>query len=204
LNPWHCLGYSPILLPITFSPVFANDNTKLFTAPTSGRYFTILGVLEHPFSRGNTHINSSDPNSYPVIDPHYLEHPADLAMLSKIALHIQNSLARAFPLSTVLKGNGSVYQDVYTSLTEANVESEIKRLLQSGYNPSSTCAMLPRNGGGVVDPKLKVYGVDKLRVVDTSIVPLQPRANLQTLVYAIAEKGAEWIREDYINRTLSQ
>lgn len=179
------------------NPVFANDTTKLFTPPTPGNYFTILGVLEHPLSRGNVHINTSDPASYPLIDPHYLEHPADLAMLSKIALHIQNKLAQAYPLSTVLKGNGTVYQDVYVTLNETNVESEIKRLLQSEYHPSGTCAMLPKNKGGVVDARLKVYGVEKLRVIDASVVPLQPRANLQTLVYALAERAADFIKEDY-------
>ncbi|KAK4546473.1 hypothetical protein LTR36_002150 [Oleoguttula mirabilis] len=179
------------------NPVFANDTTKLFTPPTPGNYFTILGVLEHPLSRGNVHINSSDPASYPIIDPHYLEHPADLAMLSKIALHIQNTLAQAYPLSTVLKGNGTVYQDVYTNLTEANVESEVKRLLQTEYHPSGTCAMLPQAKGGVVDAELKVYGVNKLRVIDASIVPLQPRANLQTLVYALAERAADFVKADY-------
>ncbi|KAK5122165.1 hypothetical protein LTR85_004411 [Meristemomyces frigidus] len=179
------------------NPVFANDTTKLFTPPTPGNYFTILGVLEHPLSRGTVHINSSDATDYPIIDPHYLEHPADLAMLAKIALHIQNKLAQAYPLSTVLKGNGTVYQDVYITLNETNVESEVKRLLQSEYHPSGTCAMLPRAKGGVVDAKLKVYGVEKLRVIDASIVPLQPRANLQTLVYALAERTADFIKEDY-------
>ncbi|KAI7202292.1 alcohol oxidase [Hortaea werneckii] len=179
------------------NPVFANDTTKLFSPPTPGNYFTILGVLEHPLSRGTVHIHKNDPSVHPLIDPHYLEHPADLAMLSKIALHIQNKLAQAYPLSSVLKDNGTLYQDVYTTLTEENVESEVKRLLQSEYHPSGTCAMLPRDASGVVDPRFNVYGIDRLRVIDASIVPLQPRANLQTFVYAIAERAADFIKEDY-------
>jgi choline dehydrogenase len=58
------------------------------------------------------------------------------------------------------------------------------------------CAMMPRDKGGVVDAKFKVYGVDGLRVVDASIFPMLPRGNLQTLVYAIAERAADWIKED--------
>jgi choline dehydrogenase len=56
--------------------------------------------------------------------------------------------------------------------------------------------MMPRDKVGVVDAKFKVYGVDGLRVVDASIFPMPPRGNLQTLVYAIAERAGAWIKED--------
>jgi choline dehydrogenase-like flavoprotein len=57
--------------------------------------------------------------------------------------------------------------------------------------------MAPRDKGGVVDAELKVYGVDGLRVVDSSIMPLIPQANTQTTVYAVAEKAADLIRQGY-------
>ncbi|KAK0314557.1 hypothetical protein LTR01_001380 [Friedmanniomyces endolithicus] len=178
------------------NPTFANDTTKLFTAPSPGNFFTILGVLEHPFSRDNVHLQSANASIYPIIDPHYLEHPADIKILAKIALHIQDSLAKAQPLSNLLQGNGTVLQPEYNLLTEDNVEDEIRRVLQSEYHPTGTCAMLPRDQGGVVDSRLRVYGVKGLRVVDASIVPLQPRANIQTFVYALAERAADFIKED--------
>ncbi|KAK0288318.1 hypothetical protein LTR91_009386 [Friedmanniomyces endolithicus] len=178
------------------NPTFANDTTKLFTAPSPGNFFTILGVLEHPFSRDNVHLQSANASIYPIIDPHYLEHPADIKILAKIALHIQDSLAKAQPLSNLLQGNGTVLQPEYNLLTEDNVEDEIRRVLQSEYHPTGTCAMLPRDQGGVVDSRLRVYGVKGLRVVDASIVPLQPRANIQTFVYALAEMAADFIKED--------
>ncbi|KAK6434324.1 hypothetical protein LTR95_009489 [Oleoguttula sp. CCFEE 5521] len=178
------------------NPELANDTTQLFFAPTPGNYFTILGVLEHPFSRGTVHITSSDPAVHPEIDPHYLEHPADVAILSKIALHVQNALAVTPPLSDHLVGNGTVLQPVYRHLTEDNVESEIRRLMQSEYHPVGTCAMLPRRAGGVVDERFRVHGVRGLRVVDASVIPMLPRGNLQTLVYALAERAADFIRAD--------
>lgn len=155
----------------------------------------MLGVLEHPFSRGSIHIQSADPSAYPKIDPRYLSHPFDLEVLSKIALHIQK-VAKTPPLSNLLKGNGTVYQSGYHKLTDLNVGAWIKENLQSEYHPAGTCAMLPRKKGGVVDERFRVFGVKSLRVVDASVFPLMPRANLQTLVYAIAERAAEFIQED--------
>lgn len=62
-----------------------------------------------------------------------------------------------------------------------------------------TCAMGGREGAkaGVVDERLRVYGVRGLRVIDASIMPLQVGAHIQATVYAIAEKGASMIREDW-------
>ena len=62
------------------SPQYANDTTKLFTTSLAGNFFILLGVLEHPCSRGSTHIQLADQNVYPSIDPRYLSHPFDLAV----------------------------------------------------------------------------------------------------------------------------
>lgn len=178
------------------NPELANDTTRLFASSVPGNYFTILGVLEHPFSRGSVHINSANVADYPLINPHYLEHPADIKILSQIALHVQDSLAVTAPLADLLVDNGTALQPEYTKLTAENVEGEVKRLLQTEYHPVGTCSMLPKEKGGVVDSKLRVYGVEKLRIVDASVFPMLPRANMQSLVYAVAERAADWIKAD--------
>lgn len=56
--------------------------------------------------------------------------------------------------------------------------------------------MRPKEAGGVVDPRLRVYGVGNLRVVDASVFPLEPAGNIQSTVYAVAERAADIIKED--------
>jgi choline dehydrogenase len=57
--------------------------------------------------------------------------------------------------------------------------------------------MLPEADGGVVDDRLKVYGISGFRVVDVSIIPVIPDQHIQGSVYMIAEKAADMIKEDY-------
>jgi len=57
--------------------------------------------------------------------------------------------------------------------------------------------MLPKEDGGVIDARLKVYGVKGLRVVDCSVIPVLPDVNIQGPVFMIGEKGAQVIREDW-------
>lgn len=182
-----------LTVPGGMSPQYANDTTKLFTTPLPGNFLTLLGVLEHPYSRGSIHINAADVRVYPNIDPRYLSHPFDLKVLSRIAFHLQK-IAKTAPLSDFLKGNGTVFQPGYYELNESNVEDWVKKNLQSEYHPAGTCAMLPRDKGGVVDEQFRVYGVDGLRVVDASVFLMMPRGNLQTLVYAVAERAADFVK----------
>lgn len=185
------------------TPQRADNATLLYTTDpltSPGSYFTIFGVLEHPFSRGTVHIQSADPDTPPAIDPNYLSHPYDIAIASAIALHLQ-TLAQTFPLSSHLDRSGTVFQPGYKRLTTHNVASQVRATFFTEYHPVGTCAMLParrgRGDGGVVDERLRVHGTANLRVVDASVFPLQVRGNLQTLVYAVAERAAAFVIEDW-------
>jgi choline dehydrogenase-like flavoprotein len=57
--------------------------------------------------------------------------------------------------------------------------------------------MLPREKGGVVSPKLKVYGTKNLRVVDASVLPFQLCGHLTSTLYAVAERASDMIKESY-------
>lgn len=181
------------------NPQYSDNPAKVLGAvdPADGpdHYFSLFGVLEHPFSRGSVHVTSTDSAVLPTVDPNYFSHPLDLAVSAAIALHLQ-ALAQTKPLAAKLAGDGTVVQPGYELLTPFNAADQVKKIFLTSYHPLGTCAMLPAAHGGVVDSRLKVYGTNNLRVVDASVFPLMVQSNLQTLVYAVAERAAEWIQEE--------
>ncbi|KAL8964014.1 MAG: hypothetical protein Q9197_007030, partial [Variospora fuerteventurae] len=205
-----------ITLPGGSDPSAPNNASGFLSSPLQeGNYFTLLGVLERPFSRGSVHIKSPAPEEKPLIDFKYLSHPLDVLVMSTTVLFLQQ-LARTRPLSDRLMEGGRVPQPSFPPfLTRTNVGEFVRGSYGSEFHPLGTCAMAPffnnnnnNNslaandsdisglGGGVVDSKFKVHGTANVRVVDASVAPLMVRGNLQTLVYALAERGAEFIREE--------
>jgi choline dehydrogenase len=69
------------------------------------------------------------------------------------------------------------------------------------YHPVGTCAMLPKEKGGAVSDKLRVYGTSNVRVADASVFPTHVQGNIVSLVYALAEKAADIIKDDTLNGT---
>ena len=110
-------------------------------------------------------------------------------------LHIQQ-VARTAPLSTHLKDGGHAFQPGFYELDEGNAEAFVRDSFSSEYHPVGTCAMGPRGEGGVVSARMVVHGTSNVRVVDASVFPLQVRGNLASLVYAVAERAADFIKED--------
>ena len=74
---------------------------------------------------------------------------------------------------------------------------EMAREMITNFHPVGTCPMGPREKGGVVDERLRVHGVKGLRVVDASVFPLIMRGNVVSSVYAVAERAAEMVRQDW-------
>ncbi|KAI1076640.1 hypothetical protein F5B20DRAFT_593906 [Whalleya microplaca] len=166
-------------------------------ASSTGNFFTICAALLFPLSRGSVHINSANPEDKPTIDPRYLEHPLDLEVLARHLRYI-DTIVRTEPLSRYLKPNGRRSNGAPTDLNDLEEAKQyVKKAALSCWHPTSSCAMLPRDRGGVVDPKLGVYGVENLRIVDSSVIPIATRGNPQTTVYAVAERAADLIKECY-------
>jgi len=179
-----------------------DDISQIFTHNDPGGYAGIVPVLTHAFSRGSIHIKSSNPEEYPAIDPHYMTHPLDIEVFADGVVFAQN-ISESPPLSNLLKdndtGDGKRIQPSFGIKGRFGKEIAVELIrggLVKSFHPTSTCSMLPREDGGVVDERLRVYGVKNLRVVDASIAPLIVRGNIASLVYAVAERAADLIKED--------
>ncbi|KAI1505916.1 putative GMC oxidoreductase [Biscogniauxia marginata] len=164
--------------------------------PLPGKYLTLAVILSNPLSHGSVHIRSKDVLEVPVVDPKYFTNPIDVEVYAQHVLYLQ-SIAKSPPMSNLLKQPPRGYNS-RPELTDLDAATRyIKSRAVSMWHPAGTCAMLPEEKGGVVDTKLRVYGVQNLRVVDSSVVPLLPPGNLQSTIYALAEKAADIIKEEY-------
>ncbi|KAF7899673.1 hypothetical protein EAF00_004009 [Botryotinia globosa] len=156
-------------------------------------FVTISVLLLNPFSTGYVHISSASHVEAPEIDFKYLSNPLDLEVLAR-HLRFVDKLAKTEPLASLLKPNGK-RNKLYTPWNDLDeVKKYVKKTGISNWHPVGTCSMLPENKGGVVDNSLIVYGTSNLRVVDASIMPIVPRSNTQTVVYAVAERAVDIIK----------
>ncbi|KAI0528004.1 putative GMC oxidoreductase [Xylaria bambusicola] len=180
---------------------FGGDKSVLPPPPGSEKYFTISAHLGHPLSRGSVHITSALPpkSSKGVsIDPNLFGHPLDLEVLAR---HVQlaERIAMTKPLSDHLKldgkrGLGMPEFGEFLDLQKA--KDYLLSTAVGAHHWLGSCAMMPREMGGVVGPSLRVYGCPNLRVCDASIMPIAPRSNPQGVIYAIAEHAAQIIMTD--------
>lgn len=172
--------------------LFDLGNWNYHFRPEEGKkYATCLQILQYPFSVGSIHITSNVVSDKPAIDPQYYSGESgdrDLALMVHAA-RFADKIKSMKPLADIIR------RRVFPP--EAEVEDEVfwrKWLIETtttDWHPVGTCAM-----GTVVDERLRVKGVQGLRVLDASIIPLQISAHLQATVYAIGEKGAAMILED--------
>ncbi|KAL8715373.1 MAG: hypothetical protein Q9220_000706 [cf. Caloplaca sp. 1 TL-2023] len=163
-----------------------------------GNFLSLGAALVHPLSRGNVHISSSNPQDAPTINPQYLSHSLDTEVLAHYLLFLDH-LASTEPLASHLKKDGRRNHHTASNI-RGNLERAkdyVRETAISNNHPACTCPMRPRDAGGVVDSRLRVYGTEGLRVVDSSVMPTIPGGNIQTSVYAVAEKAADLIREDW-------
>jgi choline dehydrogenase-like flavoprotein len=158
-------------------------------------YITIMTIINQPFSRGSIHITSADVHAHPEWDPKYNSNPLDMELLARAVQFVERIVEPSTPFGGVLKSGGK--RQPALKADDLETAREIVRQRQiSVFHVTSSCAMLPRGQGGVVDERLRVYGTKKLRVVDASVIPIEPVGNIQSVVYAVAERAADFIKED--------
>jgi choline dehydrogenase len=150
---------------------------------------TVMPTLIYPKSRGDVRLASADPTAAPVIDPQYLSDPRDARFLLDGI-----KLVRGIMANRLLKGvvtselhPGDAYPD------DAALARELPNRVHTVYHPVGTCRM-GTDERAVVDPDLRVRGIDGLRVADASIMPTVTGGNTNAPAMMIGERCAELIR----------
>jgi choline dehydrogenase-like flavoprotein len=155
-----------------------------------GNFISICSMLSHPFSTGSVHITSANPEDKLKIDFNYYSHPLDAEIHAR---HVQvlDKLARTEPLASYILPNGKRLPREHPAGTIEDTKELARAYAKTNYHPCGTCSL-----GAVVDSRLKVKGVQNLRIVDASVMPIIPRGNIITTVYAVAERAADIVSED--------
>ncbi|KAI0206594.1 GMC oxidoreductase [Astrocystis sublimbata] len=178
-----------------FGPAYAPFDAPSPTYRAPGKFVSVAVELSHPLSRGTVHTTSPKPehastNEGVDIDCRYLSHPLDLEVLARQLRFTEDIITKAEPIMQHLKPYTKRFTDLdYT-------KDYVRRTVDGAYHYTGTCSMMPLAMGGVVDSRLRVYGCSNLRVCDASVIPIEPTAQPQAVVYAVAEMGASFIKED--------
>ncbi|HEY2519394.1 MAG TPA: GMC family oxidoreductase N-terminal domain-containing protein [Streptosporangiaceae bacterium] len=167
----------PILLPLAAAG---------FDPPGAG--CNLVAAVVAPSSRGSVRLASPAPDAAPLIDPGFLTHPRDLDRLEAGLRMIRAAAATpgfaAAKLREQWPGPGATGREA--------LRGYIRRAVGSYWHPAGTCRM-GTGADAVVDPELKVRGVDGLRVADAAIMPTITNAHPNATVLAIAERAAALI-----------
>ncbi len=153
-----------------------------------GRCLSILPSLIYPKSRGTVTLRSNDPTAAPLIDPAFLAEKADLDVLVRGFRLVREIMAR--PEIKDLVGAELAPTTKYT--TDAELEDQVRLRATTIYHPVGTCKM-GVDAAAVVDPKLRVRGIEGLRVADASIMPSITGGNTNAPCMMIGERAADLV-----------
>jgi choline dehydrogenase len=144
-----------------------------------------------PDSRGELRLRSSDATVRPLIRANYLTAPTDQRVMLEAA-RVGQRIGATAPFSDLVV---EALWPAGPPRTDDEMLDFIRSTGTTVYHPCGTCRM-GSDEGAVVDPSLRVRGVDGLRVADASVFPLVPSSNIQPAVMMVAERGAAMVQAD--------
>jgi choline dehydrogenase len=158
-------------------------------AAFDGHGFQVHVGHNKPQSRGRIRVRSADPLDKPSILFNYLEKEADREVFRQCV-----RLTREIMVQPAMDPyRGPEIQPGEDVKSDDEIDAWIRQGVESAYHPSCTCKM-GTDDMAVVDPHTRVRGIDNLRVVDSSIFPVIPNANLNSPTIMVGERGADLIK----------
>ena len=188
-------GQARANLQLYFSPV-SYTKTPLFerrlTHPDPFPGFLLSFNACRPTSRGMLAIQSSDPFVHPIIAPNYLDTNKDVAE-ALAGVRLLRRLAASAPLSDII--TAEILPGAHLR-SDDELLQDFRDRADTVYHPVGTCGMGPDPALSVVDSRLRVHGLEGLRVIDASIFPVITSGNTNAPTVMVAEKGAAMVLED--------
>lgn len=172
-------------LQLVFMP--ANRPKPGFPFPV-GHGFGLNSILLRPKSRGSVRLSSNDPQQAPLIDTNFLGDESDIEPLLR-GIRIAREILGTEPMARY-QGRESLPGDQIN--TDSELKDYIRNIASPVHHPGGTCRM-GGDADAVVDPQLRVQGIDGLRVVDASIFPRVVSGNTNAPTVMVAEKAADLI-----------
>jgi choline dehydrogenase len=159
--------------------------------PFSG--FSIGGFQLHPFSRGSIHIRSRDPKAYPRIDPGYFVDERD-RKVAVAMLRIVRNIASQRSFQPYIVRETRPGPEV---VDDAAILDYARSCGQTSWHTVGSCRMGSADDS-VVDARLRVHGIERLRVADASVMPTIVSSNTNAAAIMIGEKGADLVMQDSV------
>lgn len=167
-------------------PTVYLDRDVMGTDPGDG--VTINSLLLRPKARGSVTLASADPLANPVVDTQIFAHPDDLR-LTIASFRFARSVLAASPMRELI--DKEIFPGTDVTSDEA-IANHCRRTVKTGYHPVGTCKMgHDGDEGAVLTPDLKVRGVERLRIIDASIMPTIVSGNTNAAVLGAAAKAAD-------------
>ena len=175
--------------PVSYTKTPLSDRKLLNPDPFSA--FLLSHNPCRPTSRGHLELVSADPTAHPAIHPNYLATQNDIDDVLA-GNRLLRRIATTRPLADIITEEiipGRAVEGDDAQLADFRARAD------TVYHPTSTCMMGPDPATSVVDARLRVHGIDGLRVIDASVFPTITSGNTNAPTVMVAEKGAAMIRE---------
>ncbi|KAJ4865468.1 GMC oxidoreductase domain-containing protein [Trichoderma breve] len=164
---------------------------------TEHSLLTWLCTLVQPFSRGNIRLTTTNPEHPPEITHPLLRDERDFQPMRKaIRFALRLGFTKLLPKQQRMMG-GTTELPEWQDISDEAIDDYTKRAYQSALHYSCTCRMSLDASDGVVDQKLRVFGIEGLRIADASVFPKIPSAHTMAPTMMVAERCADFIKETW-------